>query len=556
MTTLRVSRYEVAEVVLGIAEPTAPDVDVVFVEPSGQERRVSAFVSRGRWRVRYSSPFSGDHAYRAEPVDGVRLPNGEGVVTVAGSGDDGPALRTRGALQVARDRRHLEHNDGTPFLWLADTWWNGFTGRLSSEEFGELAARRAAQGFSVVQVVAGLYPEIEPFSEAGRSRSGWAWHDDFAGPNLAWFDEADERVRMLLDHDLVPCIVGSWAYYLRFMGVEKLLRHWREMIARWGAFPVVWCLVGEPPLIWYDDYATLIHNEDGTAAAEAALRTYDEEPTVVTDQLDLVKRLSHGVRELEPFGRPITIHSIPDVGPWRFLDDEGLVDFWLLQTGHFGVQSLAPSVDAVHAAYAHEPVKPVINGEVCYEGIAGSNWQDAQRFLFWSHLLSGAAGHSYGAHGLWGCNTADHPSNYGSGGAPTWREAAAFPGAHQLGVARRLLLDLPWHRFESHPEWMAPCQDSGDRFLPYAAGVDGEVRVFYIPSVAYQRVMQLELRLRELGSRNWHARLVSPRTGETDSRFLVEPESDGTARVRCGRFYPLPSWEDWLLIMTTADTGG
>jgi hypothetical protein len=520
---------------------------------------VPAFVSGGQWRVRYSSSAPGDHVYRVEPVEGGRLSTEAGVVTVTEGGGAGTSLRTRGPLRVARGGRHLEHHDGTPFLWLADTWWNGLMGRLSAEEFGELAAQRAAQGFSVVQIVAGLYPEIEPFDAAGRSGGGWAWDEGFAAPNLAWFDEADERVCTLLAHDLVPCIVGSWAYYLRFMGVRKLLRHWREMIARWGAYPVIWCLAGEPPLLWYEDTAALVDavaaSGDVAAAVDAALRTYDGGPTPVTEQLDQVKQLAHGVRGLEPFDRPITIHSIPDVGPWEFLGDDGLVDFWLLQTGHFGMRHLAPSVAAVRAAYAHEPPKPVINGEVCYEGIAGSNWQDTQRFLFWSHLLSGAAGHSYGAHGLWGCNTVDHPANYGSGGARTWREAAALPGARQLGIARRLLLDLPWHRFESHPEWIDPCQRESDRFLPYAAGVDGKVRVCYIPSVAYQRVMVLELRLRKLGARSWNARLVSPRTGETVSRFLVEPDSDGTARVRRGRFYPLPSWEDWLLVLTPVEDG-
>lgn len=128
----------------------------------------------------------------------------------------------------------------------------------------------------------------------------------------------------------------------------------------------------------------------------------------------------------------------------------------------------------MHAAYAHEPVKPVINGEVCQEGIAGSSWEDVQRFLFWSHLLSGSAGHGYGARGLWGCNTADHPSNHGSGGAPTWREAAELPGAHRL----------------------------------------------------------------------------DPRTGETETDLLIEPEPDGTTPLRLGRFSSLPSWEDRLLVLT------
>jgi hypothetical protein len=29
------------------------------------------------------------------------------------------------------------------------------------------------------------------------------------------------------------------------MGMEKVKKHWRYLIARWSAYPVVWCLAGE-----------------------------------------------------------------------------------------------------------------------------------------------------------------------------------------------------------------------------------------------------------------------------------------------------------------------
>jgi len=68
-------------------------------------------------------------------------------------------LYKHGALKVAADHRHFAHFDGTPFLWLADTWWMGLCKRLAwPEDFETLLFDRLDKGFSVIQIVAGLYP--------------------------------------------------------------------------------------------------------------------------------------------------------------------------------------------------------------------------------------------------------------------------------------------------------------------------------------------------------------------------------------------------------------
>ena len=50
---------------------------------------------------------------------------------------------------------------------------------------------------------------------------------------------------------------------------------------------------------------------------------------------------------------------------------------------------------------SQEPTRPVLCGEVSYEGHMQTNFQDVQRHMFWSFMLSGAAGHTYGAAGVW-----------------------------------------------------------------------------------------------------------------------------------------------------------
>ena len=138
------------------------------------------------------------------------------------AGATNPLLR-HGPVRVAAGSRHLEHADGTPFLWLADTWWMGLCRRLRwPDEFHALTADRVAKGFNVVQLVAGLYPDMEPFDERGAGDCGFPWRPDFSTIEPAYFDAADRRIAHLVANGIVPCVVGFWGYYLEVAGVAKL----------------------------------------------------------------------------------------------------------------------------------------------------------------------------------------------------------------------------------------------------------------------------------------------------------------------------------------------
>ncbi|MDX2973425.1 apiosidase-like domain-containing protein [Kribbella solani] len=553
MADIQADGGEVTEIRLGPVADSDGLVDVWFTEPDGRRLVVPAFASGGEWKVRYSSVAAGTHHYEVGTPAVPNLAGVAGTIDVTARPDQ-QRLAARGPLRIAPDGRHLEHSDGTPFFWLADTWWYGFAERLELTEFREFAAARAEQGFSVIQIVAGLYPESLPQAAAARSRSGWVWDEEAGAPNPEWFDEADHRIAALADQGLVPCIVGAWGHYYELMDSGQLARHWREMIARWAAYPVVWCLAGEAsltPAVDVDDPELRSALEAETT--EEALRDLAaHEHATIEHQLKTLNDVARTVRAADPFGRLVTIHSVPFAKPWEFLEDESVVDFWLLQTGHQGHQALAPAVDQMQAALDHRPAKPVINGEPSYEGIAGSSWQDIQRFMFWSHVLSGAAGHSYGAHGIWGFNTSSVPGLY-SGLAPHWRAAADLPGSRQLGLGRRMLAALPWHEFEPHPEWLSPSAHPGDRLLPYAAGLREGPRVFYFPPNAYLNncFRYSAIWFHELGDRRWRAELIDPVTGAVEREFGVEPEPDGSARLVGGAGFltPLPSWADWLVVL-------
>ncbi|HXB67897.1 MAG TPA: DUF4038 domain-containing protein [Candidatus Acidoferrales bacterium] len=498
-------------------------LDVVFAGPGGVEHRVPAFwAGRQTWRVRYAPPVPGQYHYQtiANDTADSSLHGQTGSLNAAAFGSPNPLYR-HGAIRVARDRRHFEHADGEPFFWLADTWWMGLCQRMRwPEDFQALAADRTAKGFSVVQIIAGLYPDMPPFDERGRNEAGYPWENNYARINPAYFDRADLRIQHLVSRGLVPCIVGCWGYFLPLMGKARIQQHWRNLIARWGAYPVVWCLAGEGTMPYY-------------------LSTTPKEDAVAQKQG--WTEVARYVRATDPYRRMITIH--PSSTARDSVEDASVLDFDMLQTGHGDRTSLPNTVNRVVESLQREPKMPVLVGEVCYEGIMEAGRQEVQRLMFWTAVLSGAAGHTYGANGIWQVNTTDRPfgpSPHGRNwGTTPWDVAAQLPGSKMLGVAKAILARYPWWRFEPHPEWVEPHWDKENYSRPYAAGIPREIRVIFIPPTWNPpKVARLEADM------TYQATYFDLTTGARHAAGQVTADASGQWQA------PIqPTVADWVLVL-------
>jgi hypothetical protein len=416
-------------------------LDVTFIDPRGRELRVPGFwAGADVWKARYASPVVGTHTFRSECSEARDrgLHGITGKVEIKSYTGQNP-LYAHGPLHVARSRRYLEHADHTPFFWLGDTWWMGLCHRLHwPGEFQQLAADRKVKGFNVIQIVAGLYPDMPAFDPRGANEAGFPWETNYARIRPEYFDAADRRLKYLVEEGFTPCIVGAWGYFMPWMGVEKVKAHWRYLIARYGAWPVVWCAAGEANLPWY----------------LAKGFPYDDRKQV-HDWTEVLRF----VRETDPFHRPLTIHptAIQRYTSRHATDDAALLDFDMLQTPHGQREAVPVVVKAVRNSYAAEPVMPVIDGEASYEMLNDSLPTEWTRRMFWLCLMNGAAGHTYGANGIWQCNRPDQPHGTsphgGSYGKIPWNEAMRLPGSQQVGFGKKLLEQLPWQRFQPHPEW-------------------------------------------------------------------------------------------------------
>jgi hypothetical protein len=506
------------------------ELDVAFTGPGGVWRVPAFWAGGNEWRARFAPPEPGKYSYKTICSDTANpgLHGQEGAVEAAACRGDSPLL-AHGAVQVAGDRRHLEHADGTPFLWLGDTWWMGLCERLRwPEDFQLLAADRAAKGFNVIQIVAGLYPDMPAFDPRGANEAGFPWEKDFSRVRPAYFDLADLRIAWLVRSGLVPCVVGCWGYFLNWMGLAKIKQHWRYLVARWGAYPVVWCLAGEGAMPYY---LSKTREKD-----VADLRTGWTE-------------LGHYVRQVDPYHRLVTIH--PTDRARDQVTDDSVLDFDMLQTGHGGRDSIPNTVAQVVQERERKPTMPVLVGEVNYEGLMLGNFPEIMRLAFWGSMLSGAAGHTYGANGLWQVNTRAKPYGPSPHGATwgdqPWEDAYRLPGSAHLGLAKRLLARYPWWKFEPHQEWIDPAAGKDDYFAPYAAGIPGQVRVIYLyrPRFPWDATCPTVKKI-EPGVR-YRAFYFDPRTGREHPLGTVEPGPEGTWPV------PIqPVLEDWVLVLEKA----
>jgi hypothetical protein len=187
-----------------------------------------------------------------------------------------------------------------------------------------------------------------------------------------------------------------------------------------------------------------------------------------------------------------------------------------------------------------------------YEGIMESSREEIQRFLFWACMLSGAAGHTYGANGLWQVNRREEPygpSPHGSSyGNTPWDEAYRLPGSRQLGLGKALLERYHWWRFTSHPEWVSPHQGEENRLLPYAAGIPGQVRVIFIPAMASWIAWQGKMVVRDLEPDTaYRAFWFDPKTGSEQNLGPIARSVDGEWQVP-----KPPVFQDWVLVLESA----
>src|SRR5580704_2762366 len=129
------------------------------------------------------------------------------------------------------------------------------------------------------------------------------------------------------------------------MGIDKAKKHWRNLVARYGAYPVVWIITGEIGATYW----LAKHPQEENAFQRKG--TFE---------------LARYVRSIDPYSHLITAHPSYPNSARRELSDDSILDFDMLQTGHSGWASAANLVSLLTADYSKTPREPLIVGEAVY----------------------------------------------------------------------------------------------------------------------------------------------------------------------------------------------
>ncbi len=342
-------------------------------------------------------------------------------------------------MNISTNNYYLLQN-GKPFFWLADTWWYGMTSRMRLPIFRKLAKLRAKQGFNVIQIVIGIPPET----------------NDYGMPlNEAYFDEVEKRLNILWDNNLIPCVVGGWGHHIDVLGETKIKQIWGRILQLIKNKPAVLCLCGEA-----DIFPT---------------KTRFFKKLLLKNRLKKWGRIASYIKENDR-EHLLTVHIQSRISARKLFKNASWLDINSIQSGHS--KDMAGFMRSILEEESKEKL-PIINLEPWYEGILGNFDEYYQRIAFWFCILSGANGHSYGAHGVW--QMADGDNFMRHWGNSDWKTSIQFTGAKQLGLARKFIERYDWWKLKPELNIDTKLWKNDALNRPIAAKIGSEQMFIYFP---------------------------------------------------------------------------
>jgi hypothetical protein len=312
-------------------------------------------------------------------------------------------------LRISGNGRFFVQEGGAPFLYLGDTEWTLL--QCSRQDVDTYLEDRAAKKFTVIQV------SVAGFDALHRMFAG----GDPARPNEEYFQQLDYVVRKAGSLGLYVALVPLWSN-----AYEKPERHVLNPDTAFG-------------------YGKFL----GTRYRDAALIWILGGDWFATGFEDIWRQMAAGIAAGDGGVHLKTYHPKSPRSSAQWFHQEAWLDFNMLQTGH---TTLNRNYDLVAEDWARAPVKPVVDGEGGYEGIAdafvpGSRIaaRDVRRIAYCA-IFAGAAGYTYGAHGVWGYHGAGGGGRGDAsrhGPAPPFHEALQLPAGTEMQYLRTLVESRP-----------------------------------------------------------------------------------------------------------------
>ncbi|MFC2090158.1 DUF4038 domain-containing protein [Bacteroidota bacterium] len=487
-------------------------------EAEGRELTLAGFWDgENRWKVNFSAPCSGIWTYSSHSGD-AGLHNKKGKVEVeAWTEKEVQANPIRNGLVTVRktgeQKGHFfEYTNGIPFLWIGDTWWNWTQRKIPFETYEALVNDRAAKGFTLGQL-------FVPGNGWGRESS--VLDETYTKLDLSHMMHVERMIQYANSKGITVWVHAWWSRENidERIGEEKMMRWWKYLVSRLGAYNVIWTLAGE-----YNMY-----NNGG----------FD---------LDFWKRLGSMVDAEDPYDRIISLHNTPpfwdggaEAPQWStgsVLHDEEWLDYNQSQVGHGRyANEMIPQV--IREEYSREPAKPIVVTEPWYEFVEGNPTGRDIRLAAWGAILSGAAGHTYGGGHVWLAHLPEMPSRGG-----TWpleesfeRNTFNYEGARSMQHLATFFNEVTWWEMVPHPELIFEYPQ------PFCLASPGNEYVIYL---RYGGTFKLNMK--EYSGEEFTSAWYNPATGIRSEMKAFE--ADGIVQFTCPGSYPSDTeLKDWVLLI-------
>lgn len=402
-------------------------------------------------------------------------------------------------LQVDDSQRFLVRADGSPFVWIGDTFW--LFSKLTRDQRIQLLDDRQSKGFNVVMIRVGMGNEKvnEPIG-----------FNENLEPIESHFQEIDHLVAEANQRGMYIAIATGWW--------QIITEHDAQTLYQFGKF------IGDR----YKDNDNVIWLSAGESGAHHRQTKLD---------FERVESLARGIREGDTGDKLLTIHADFQRGT-AISPMSTLVDFNNWQTSQWCCPDDLPRKDdrnwtvwqAIAYDYEQTPTKPTLDIEAWYEntnlgGGEPASPDNIRRRAYFS-ILAGGFGHSYGGSGVW-----DAMSDF--------EQALQYEGATQIGYLSQFLHALGSDYLKLRPaqEMIVGGQSADyDRHLQAAAANDGSYALVYTAGTK-----SFDLDLTALNAETISTVWFNPRTSELSDRNTVT-QGDRVS-------FATPNEGDWVLVL-------
>ncbi|MEM8831517.1 MAG: DUF4038 domain-containing protein [Cyanobacteria bacterium P01_G01_bin.19] len=426
-------------------------------------------------------------------------------------------------LRIDDSQRFLVRADGSPFVWIGDTFW--LFSKLTRQQRIQLLDDRQSKGYNVVMIRVGMGNEKvdEPIGFEGNLE-----------PIESHFQEIDHLVAEANQRGMYVAIATGWWQIIQDYDATALYN--------FGKF------IGDR----YKDNNNVIWLSAGESGGHLRRQKLD---------LERVRSLVRGIRDGDTGNKLLTIHGDFERGT-SISPMNTLVDFNNWQTSQWCCPDDLPRKDernwtvwqAITYDYQQSPTKPTLDIEAWYEntnlggGTPAAPFNIRRRAYF--SIFAGGFGHSYGGSGVW-----DAMADFD--------RALQLEGSVQIGYLSQLL-----HALGSDFLKLRPAQsiivrgqsDDYDRHIQATMANDGSYGLVY---TAGQRDFALDLS--SFNTESISAMWFNPRTNELSSQRLLRRETTdaccepnrlcaltvGQSTVTKGSEvnFTTPEQGDWVLVL-------